>query len=308
MTVDLLANNNQNNIMKTILSCLIFLLALASFPAEAQNGLPLKRTLWVVRDSGSVVFSPYDLMDDETLIPKNFTHIVLVKPVGENTTLITKKYSMKPHMKVESNIGRVSFFGHRVTSDVVAKINPDSTCPSYAVSPQGFRWPVLPNKSYVDRGGVSVLGGVVSGIDKKARSLKMTVYDNFSNKVLGERVVHLSPVVVPQYTTELHYTDNEGNPQIYTTETENWIPADTTISAKVVVKNEYGAQVKIRKFQIWNSDSMGNTLAPEYEGDELPSSSLHMRWINSRRRIYVITPMIDGVDMCDFVKPLMIEK
>lgn len=294
--------------MKTILSCLIFLMALASFPVGAQDGLSMKRTLWVVRDSGSVVFSPRDLMDDETLITKNFTHIVLVEPVGENTTLITKKYSLKPHMKVETNIGRVSFFAHRVTSDVVAKINPDSTCPSYAVSPQGFRWPVLPNKSYVDRGGLSVLGGVVSGIDKKARSLKVTLYDNLNKRVLGERVFQLSPVVVHQYTTELHYTDIDGNPQIYTGETGNWIPADTTISAKVVVKNEYGAQVKIRKFQIWNSDSMGNTLVPEYEGDELPSSSLHMRWINSRRRIYVITPKIDGVDMCDFVKPLMIEK
>ena len=168
--------------------------------------------------------------------------------------------------------------------------------------------PIVPNQLYPDRDGMSICCCVVSGIDKKVRTLKLTVYDNFSNKILGERVIELSPTVVHSYTTELHYTDVNGNPQVYTDGTKNWIPADTTISAKVVVKNEYGAQVKVRRFQIWNSDSMGNTLAPEYEGDELPSSSWHMRWINFRRRIYVITPQIDGVDMCDFVKPLMIEK
>ena len=290
--------------MKAILSSLIFLLALASFSAGAQAGKSLKKTLWVFKDSGSVFFSPDDLMDDKSLISKNFQAILEVKPVGENAFLFMKKYSMKPHLRIESSIGRLSFLGSLSSY----KCNLDSLGPFYLGRGRPVYDSIIPNQLYPDRGGMSIWCCEVSGLGKKMRSLKVTVYDNLSNKILGEREFQLSPTVIQYYTTELHYTDVNGNPQIYTDETKNWIPADTTISAKVVVKNEYGAQVKIRRFQIWNSDSMGNTLAPEYEGDELPSSSLHMRWINSRRRIYVITPMIDGVDMCDFIKPLMIEK
>ncbi len=282
--------------MRTILSSLIFLLALASFPAEAQTGLPLKRTLWVVGDSGSVVFSPYDLMDDETLIPKNFTHIVLVKPVGENTTLITKKYSMKPHMKVESNVGRVSFFGPRASSDVVTKINPDSICLPYV-----YRTLFTSNK-YV--GGVSLSGGVVSGIDKRVRTLKVTIYDNYNNKVLGERVFRLSPVVVHQYTTELHYTDINGNPQVYTDGTKNWIPADTTISAKVVVRNEYGESASVVKIQVWPFNSMACKI-PEFDGDEFPSDSWLMRNIN-RGGTYLMVPKVEREKECDLVAPLRV--
>ena len=288
--------------MRTILSSLIFLLTLASFPAEAQTGNPLKRTLWVVKDSGSVVFSPYDLIDDESLIQKNFGAILVVKPMAENVSVFMKKHSMKPHMRIESNIGRLSFWG---SGQALLKINSDSICPSFLKRYRAYM-PIVPNQLYPDRDGMSICCCVVSGIDKKVRTLKLTVYDNFSNKILGERVFELSPTVVHSYTTELHYTDVNGNPQVYTDGTKNWIPADTTISAKVVVKNEYGAQVKIRKFRIWYSGSMGNTVVPEYEGDELPSYSWQMRMINSEGEFYVITPQIDGVDRCDFVKPLRI--
>ncbi|MBR5373946.1 MAG: hypothetical protein IK131_04640 [Paludibacteraceae bacterium] len=282
--------------MRTILSSLIFLLALASFPAEAQTGLPLKRTLWVVGDSGSVIFSPYDLMADEALIQKNFTSAVMVKPAGENVSLITKKYSLKPHLKVVSDVGRVSFFGPRASSDVVTKINLDSICLPYV-----YRTLFTSNK-YV--GGVSLSGGVVSGIDKKVRTLKVTIYDNYNNKVLGERVFRLSPVVVHQYTTELHYTDINGNPQVYTDGTKNWIPADTTISAKVVVRNEYGESASVVKIQVWPFNSMACKI-PEFDGDEFPSDSWLMREIN-RGGTYLMVPKVEREKECDLVAPLRV--
>ncbi len=293
--------------MKTFLSSLIFLLALASFSAEAQVGKPLKRTLWVVKDSGSVVFSPYDLMDDESLIQKNFTHIVYVKPAGENGSRITKKYSMKPHLRIEASAGIVSFFGPHQASDNVSKINPDSMCPS---SSYGYRMSIAPNKLYGNGGGRAIFGGVVSGIDKKVRTLKVTVYDNFSDKVIAEREFELSPTVVHYYTTELHYTDKNGNPQIYTDGTKTWIPADTTISAKVVVKDEYGTTVPIKKFQLWSPEGLGYTYAPEFTGDELPSTSWQMRDINLRvtgRGFYVITPKFnEPLEWCDYAQQLVI--
>ena len=171
--------------------------------------------------------------------------------------------------------------------------------------PYVYRTLITSNK-YV--GGVSLSGGVVSGIDKRVRTLKVTIYDNYNNKVLGERVFHLSPVVVHQYTTELHYTDINGNPQIYAGGTETWIPADTTISAKVVVKDEYGATVPIKKFRHSFSDSMGEILSTE--GDEIPSTDWLMRNINlivRKNRPLVITPEIaEPLKMCDYVKPLMV--
>ncbi len=292
--------------MKVILSSLIFLLALASFSAGAQAGRPLKRTLWVVKDSGSVVFSPYDLMDDESLIPKNFTHIVHVKPEGENGSLLMKKYSMKPHLRIESSIGRLSFFGNRLSGEYVLDIKADSKCPS---SSYGYHVSIAPNKMYGDGGGWAIYGGVVSGIDKKAQTLKVTVYDNFSDKILGVREFQLSPTVVHYYTTELHYVDTNGNPQIYMDGTRTWIPANTAIPAKVVVRDEYGAMVAIKKFRVWSSDICGDGMVPTYEGDELPSSSWQMRNINligSGNRTYVITPEIEEKDRCDYVKSLEI--
>ena len=292
--------------MKAILSSLIFLLALASFSAGAQAGRPLKRTLWVVKDSGSVVFSPYDLMDDESLIPKNFTHIVHVKPEGENGSLLMKKYSMKPHLRIESSIGRLSFFGDRLSGEYVLDIKADSKCPS---SSYGYRVSIAPNKMYGDGGGWAICGGVVSGIDKKARTLKLTVYDNFGDKILGVREFQLSPTVVHYYTTELHYVDTNGNPQIYTDGTRTWILANTAIPAKVVVRDEYGAMVAIKKFRVWSSDICGDGMVPTYEGDELPSSSWQMRNINlvgTGNRTYVITPEIEEKDRCDYVKSLKI--
>ncbi len=257
--------------MKTLWSSLIFLLALASFSAGAQAGKPLKKTLWVVKDSGSVVFSPYDLMDDESLIQKNFTHILMVKPTGENGFLLTKKYSMKPHLRIESSIGRLSFLGPSQWSTF--RIDPDSMCPSYLRRERPVYDSIIPNQLYPDGGGMSIWYCEVSGLDKKVRTLKVTVYDNFSNKILGERVFELSPTVVHSYSTELHYTDVNGNPQVYTDGTKNWIPADTTISAKVVVRDEYGAMVPIKWFEVDHSNSMGNTFLPRFTGDELPSSS-----------------------------------
>lgn len=308
---DIFANNSPNlkkHLMKTILSCLIFLLTLASFPAEAQTGNPLKKTLWVVKDSGSVVFSPYDLIDDESLIQKNFGAILVVKPMAENVSVFMKKHSMKPHMRIESNIGRLSFFG---SSQGQTRINSDSICPSFLKRFSRAYMPIVPNQLYPDRDGMSICCCVVSGIDKKVRTLKLTVYDNFSNKILGERVFELSPTVVHSYTTELHYTDVNGNPQVYTDGTKNWIPADTTISAKVVAKDEYGAMVAVMSFHLWDSNSMGNTLVPEFSGDELPASSYPMNYINSRlftgSGFFVITPQIKkSLDKCDYVRQLVI--
>ncbi len=279
--------------MRTILSSLIFLLALASFSAGAQAGKSLKKTLWVVKDSGSVVFSPYDLIDDESLIQKNFTHILMVKPTGENGFLLTKKYSMKPHLRIESSIGRLSFFGNRLSADYVPDIKADSTCPSY---PYVYRMSIAPNKLYGD-------------IDRKTRTLKLTVYDNFSGKILVEREFELSPTVVHYYTTELHYTDVNGNTQIYADGTETWVPADTTISAKVVVKDEYGATVPIKEFEYWTSGGMGGTLHPRNNGDKLSSSWLTsaINYINRRNRNLVITPKVaEPLERCDSVKPLVI--
>ena len=292
--------------MKAILSSLIFLLALASFSAGAQAGKSLKRTLWVFKDSGSVFFSPDDLMDDKSLISKNFQAILEVKPVGENAFLFTKKYSMKPHLRIESSIGRLSFFGNRLLSDYVPDIKADSTCPSYSYV---YRMSIAPNKLYGDRGGRAIFGGVVSGIDKKARTLKLTVYDNFSGKILVEREFELSPTVVHYYTTELHYTDVNGNTQIYADGTETWVPADTTISAKVVVKDEYGATVPIKEFEYWTSGGMGGTLHPRNDGDKLSSSWLTsaINYINRRNRNLVITPKVaEPLERCDYVKPLVI--
>lgn len=306
---DIFANNSPNlkkHLMKTFWSCLIFLLALASFPAEAQTGKPLKKTLWVVKDSGSVVFSPYDLIDDESLIPKNFGAILVVKPMAENVSVFMKKHSMKPHMRIESNIGRLSFFG---SGQALLKINSDSICPSFLKRYRAYK-PIVPNQLYPDRDGMSIFCCVVSGIDKKARTLKVTIYDNLNDKIIGERVFELSPTVVHYYTTELHYTDMSGNPQVHTNRTKNWIPADTTVSAKVVVKDEYGATVPIKKFKVWYSGSMGNTLTPMYEGDEWPFTSRTMSFINQRGRrneTYVITPDINvSLERCDYVKSLVI--
>ena len=139
--------------------------------------------------------------------------------------------------------------------------------------------------------------------------MKVTVYDNLSNKILGEREFQLSPTVIHYYTTELHYTDVNGNPQIYTDETKNWIPADTTISAKVVVRDEYGAMATVKKGSVWYSNNWGMGLFPKFEGDELPFSSSQMIDINLRvrgNRIYVITPEIEEKDRGDYVKPLVI--
>ena len=293
--------------MKAILSCLIFLLALASFSVRAQTGKPLERTLWVVKDSGFVFFSPYDLMDDESLIQKNFTHIVYVKPAGENGSLITKKHSMKPHLRIESSIGRLSFLGPSQWSTF--RIDPDSMCPSYLRRGRPVYDSIIPNQLYPDGGGMSIWYCEVSGLDKKVRTLKVTVYDNFSNKILGEREFQLSPTVVHYYTTELHYTDKNGNTQIYADGTETWIPADTTISAKVVVRDEYGAMATVKKVNVWYSNNWGSGIFPTYEGDELPFSTWQMRDINlvgTGNRTCAITPEIEGKGWCDYVKSLVI--
>ena len=168
---------------------------------------------------------------------------------------------------------------------------------------------IAPNKMYSDGRGWAIFGGVVSGIDKKARTLKVTVYDNFSGKILVEREFELSPTVVHYYTTELHYTDVNGNTQIYADGTETWVPADTTISAKVVVKDEYGATVPIKEFEYWTSGGMGGTLHPRNNGDKLSSSWLTsaINYINRRNRNLVITPKVaEPLEWCDYVKPLVI--
>ena len=291
--------------MKAILSSLIFLLALASFSAGAQAGKSLKKTLWVFKDSGSVFFSPDDLMDDKSLISKNFQAILEVKPVGENAFLFMKKYSMKPHLRIESSIGRLSFLGSLSSY----KCNLDSLGPFYLGRGRPVYDSIIPNQLYPDRGGMSIWCCEVSGLGKKVRSLKVTVYDNLSNKILGEREFQLSPTVIHYYTTELHYTNVNGTPQIYTDETKNWIPADTTISAKVVVRDEYGAMATVKKGSVWYSNNWGMGLFPKFEGDELPFSSSQMIDINLRvrgNRIYVITPEIEEKDRGDYVKPLVI--
>ena len=292
--------------MKAILSSLIFLLALASFPAEAQTGKPLTKTLWVVKDSGSVFFSPDDLMDDKSLISKNFQAILEVKPVGENAFLFMKKYSMKPHLRIESSIGRLSFFGSLSSY----KHNLDSLCPLYLRRERPVYDSIIPNQLYPDGGGMSIWCCEVSGLGKKVRSLKVTVYDNLSNKILGEREFQLSPTVIHYYTTELHYTDINGNTQIYADGTKNWIPVDTTISAKVVVRDEYGAMAAVKRIRVWHSNNWGGCgLFPTFEGDELPFSQWQMRDINlvgTGNRTYVITPEIEGKCKCDYVKSLRI--
>jgi hypothetical protein len=109
--------------------------------------------------------------------------------------------------------------------------------------------------------------------------------------------------------TELHYADKNGTPQVYTDGTKNWIPADTTISAKVVVRDEYGAMATVKKVSVWYSNNWGMGFFPTYEGDELPFSSWQMIDINLRvrgNRIYVITPEIEEKDRGDYVKPLVI--
>ena len=196
--------------MRWFLFITLFLLLLP--PQRAITQSPTNRkVLYVLRDSGTVNISVEELIPDPLLRKKYFTNIEYAKRNDDNTTLFLKpKNSIKPIVRIEVDNGTPTL--------------------SYMALDSLYKSPQTVTKFRV------------GDIYKQDLHLRVKIIDNYNNALLADGVFVLNPVVVHEYYPELHYTDVDGNSQVYTKDS-SWIPISPTSSAKVVVKDEYGKNV-----------------------------------------------------------------
>ncbi|MBR4840943.1 MAG: hypothetical protein IK005_10770 [Paludibacteraceae bacterium] len=205
---------------------LLTLLFLSIFCLEslAQAGRPQSKELLLLRDSGTVYFSVEELIPDPALRKKYLMDIEYVKRDDNGALLLKPKNSIKPKLRIEVNTG---------TS--VVSVPEDS---------------LLKTPTQINR-------FEVRDILKNEQYLVVKVIDNYNNSVLSNEKYELNPKIIHKYNPELHYTDVDGNPQIYTNDSKTWIPISPTSSAKVVVKDEYGKSRKVLSVHFIDSYSVG---------------------------------------------------
>ncbi|MBP5456659.1 MAG: hypothetical protein J6Y37_09180 [Paludibacteraceae bacterium] len=211
--------------MRWFLFITLFLLLLP--PQWAMTQSPTNRkVLYVLRDSGTVNISVEELIPDHLLRKKYFTNIEYAKRNDDNTTLFLKpKNSIKPIVRIEVDNGTPTL--------------------SYMALDSLYKSPQTVTKFRV------------GDIYKQDLHLRVKIIDNYNNALLADGVFDLNPVVVHEYYPELHYTDVDGNSQVYTNGSKTWIPISPTSSAKVVVKDEYGKSRKVLSVHFIDSYSVG---------------------------------------------------
>lgn len=230
----------------------IFILFPLNGVAQKQGSRQEGKRFEVLRDSGSFNFTVNELIKDEVIRNKYFLKgISYIKRVDKNTLLITLSNSMKPSLRICVDQGELSpYQGYSTEGQLIISTNFLYTNP------------------------IKINSFKVEGVEKGQRSVKVTIYDNISNTCLSEKTFTLSPVIVHKYTSEIQYTDVDGNNQVYTNESACWIPASTTVPAYFIVRDEYGKRVMGNiTYSIYCSDSMGD-LPIRYTTDTIPSQVL----------------------------------
>ena len=212
--------------------------------------------LIVLRDSGTVYFSVEELISDPALRKKYLTDIEYVKRDDKGALLLKPKNSIKPKLRIEVNIGTsaVSF--------------PEDS--------------LLKTPTQINR-------FVVRDIYKNEQHLVVKVIDNYINSVLANEEYELKPKIIHKYYSELHYTDVDGNFQIYTNNSKTWRPISPTSSAKVVVKDEYGKNVKVFSCSLVPTSCMWESV--RNESDTL--SSWQVRVLSESRDVFYVTSVVE---------------
>ncbi|MBR0502916.1 MAG: hypothetical protein IJJ77_06700 [Paludibacteraceae bacterium] len=230
----------------------IFILFPLNGLAQKQGSRQEGKRFEVLRDSGSFNFTVNELIKDEVIRKKYFVKSVsYIKRVDKNTLLITQNNSMKPSLRICVDQGELS--------------------PYQGYSTEGLQ---IISTNFLYTNPIKINSFKVEGVEKGQRSVKVTIYDNISNTCLSEKTFTLSPVIVHKYTSEIQYTDVDGNNQVYTNESACWIPASTSSPAYFIVRDEYGKRVMGNiTYSIYCSDSMGD-LPIRYTTDTIPSQVL----------------------------------
>ncbi len=234
----------------------IFILIPYNGTAQKQGTNKETKRFEVLADSGSFNFQIEELIKDEKIIQKYFTNINYIKKADRNTLLLKQKTAIKASVRICVDQGELPSYQGYTT------ISCKKQCRIYADS------------LYSEP--MNIYSFIVKGIVKDERHVKLTIYDNYNNTCLGEKIFTLSPVIVHKYTAEIRYTDVDGNSQVYTNETPCWIPASTTSPAYLIVRDEYGKQMENITYEIRCYDYMGNTIPWIYTTDTIPTQILEM--------------------------------
>ena len=231
----------------------IFILFPLNGVAQKQGSRQEGKRFEVLRDSGSFNFTVNELIKDEVIRKKYFVKSVsYIKRVDKNTLLITLNNSMKPSLRICVDQGELS--------------------PYQGYSTEGLH---IISTNFLYTNPIKINSFKVEGVEKGQRSVKVTIYDNISNTCLSEKTFTLSPVIVHKYTSEIQYTDVDGNNQVYTNESACWIPASTTSPAYFIVRDEYGKQMKEKiTYELFSSDSMGQGVPFRYTTETIPTEML----------------------------------
>ena len=217
---------------------LLTLLFLSIFCLEslAQAGRPQSKELLLLRDSGTVYFSVEELIPDPALRKKYLMDIEYVKRDDNGALLLKPKNSIKPKLRIEVNVG----------TSVVSE--PEDS--------------LLKTPTQINR-------FAVRSIYKNEQYLVVKFIDNYSNSLLANEEYELKPKIIHGYYPELHYTDVDGNPQVYTHKSKQWIPISPNSSATVVVKDEYGQEVNVLSICFNSPCIFGNNMEANQEGCSL---------------------------------------
>ena len=240
----------------------IFILFPNNGAAQKQGTNKETKRFEVLADSGSFNFTIQDLIKDENIRQKYFTNIYYIKKADRNTLLIIQKNALKPSVRICVDQGDLLPHQGYTASEGQHKISANQLYSKPIISISSFK---------------------VKGIVKDERSVKVTIYDNFTNACLGEKTFTLSPVIVHKYTPEIRYTDVDGNSQVYTNETPCWIQASTTSPAYFIVRDEYGKQITGNiTYEIRSYDSMGQGVPLIYTTETIPAQVI--AFLNKIRR------------------------
>ena len=255
--------------MRNFLFYILFIFIL--FPhnglAQKQGASQETKRFEVLRDSGSFNFAIEELIKDEKIIQKYFTNIDYIKRADRNTLFLKQKNAIKASLRICVDLGNLG--PHQ------GDLGP---YPGNLGPYQGNLGPyqrisaIYEDTLYTKP--INVISFHVEGIEKAERSVKVSIYDNFSNTCLAEKTYTLSPVIVHKYTPEIRYTDENGNSQVYTNETPCWIPTSTTSPVYFIVRDEYGKERKVLYFSVYThcifiGTPFGNNPIPITESDTL---------------------------------------
>ena len=227
---------NRDYIIKRSGFFLFFFWVLFSSLSVAHGELQTKQ-LRVLRESGTMTFSINELIKDRDCYLKYFTNIDLVKNSEPNILLLRQQYTIKPRVRIEVDQGLIYTDG--IAMDSLFK------------SPQ------------------NIMKCKVSEIGPSSSFLKIKIYDNYSNQLLAEDAFPLSPIIVHEYYPELHYTDVDGNEQVYTNESKRFVPISPNHVGRIIVKDEYGERMRVTRVGYDYPNRMGGTLIEMSIGDTI---------------------------------------